>query len=373
VESATPTGSQPLADTPTSTLTSQSVDEFSINVDTASMPDDPSAGSTAISPGPTSSTLTHRPPIPLNVSTKSKSSWKTVIAVLPWPLIVTGLFIYIASVTLDSDNLSGPLANLQPRYGILMLSLLSKLIDYSFDWASRVVCEKWQWGRLLRARCSLLTFLVMSSDVGGWFAALFAPFSMEGKGSQSISHNTQRPLKRRFPLSSRICAFLRIFFWLCIQFPGIIIMALLDPQTSYAPTHWTSVSGGVGLYDGDLSMSIPLESSVLSMITSFQFDTKTSTTVEPVTEACALDSTCFATLLSGGIVTISPSLAIREGIDTSSERYMLRNVPSYQIESWSNSTIAWNSEDCKTYDGGLSSVLQICQRYDDATSILTAG
>jgi hypothetical protein len=95
-----------------------------------------------------------------------------VLRIISWPLFTTAIFMFTACITIYATDNDWILSRISTNYGILLLSLLSKSLDFGFDWGLKAVWEHWQRGPLMRARASLLVFLVMSSELKAWFKTL---------------------------------------------------------------------------------------------------------------------------------------------------------------------------------------------------------
>ncbi|KAG7109477.1 hypothetical protein HYQ44_011733 [Verticillium longisporum] len=132
-------------------------------------------------------------------------------------------------------------------------------------------------------------------------------------------------LSARWP---QFWAFWRIAVWLLIQFPGIIIMSDASPRTSYRPAGWSTVSGGMGIFNSSDTFQVPGDYVTNSYIFNM------------------LDLTAFLT----------------------------RDMPVYQLEGRNTTldkSISWAASECRVYQA-VDSAIQICAKESNkGGSILT--
>ncbi|KAG9256522.1 uncharacterized protein F5Z01DRAFT_617828 [Emericellopsis atlantica] len=121
-------------------------------------------------------------------------------SVLSTAICALGLFIFITLVTWKSASLDWPLANLSITSGILLLSFVSKFIDWALEMLSDVGWEKLYWGWLLqRSGGNLLTFLVVNSGLNAWLKALVYAPKQSSRSSLRLVTLSKRQLLARWP------------------------------------------------------------------------------------------------------------------------------------------------------------------------------
>ncbi len=130
--------------------------------------------------------------------------------------------------------------------------------------------------------------------------------------------------------------------------------AILQNPTTYVATDWTGVSGGLSPFNPAATLGTIRTAPMVYnwVLTILQDSTLTVALDSPASSDCAAaGDSCQAFLVNGGLKTIAPWpwQFIREsGLDN----YMLRNIPSYQVDVWdldSSAPYAWQESDCHIY------------------------
>lgn len=82
------------------------------------------------------------------------------------------LYIFISSITMTAENLSGVLSSISTTNGIILLNVLGLLYTYAFTALADELWEKIQWGPLLKRGEPLLTFITLSAGWDIWWKVL---------------------------------------------------------------------------------------------------------------------------------------------------------------------------------------------------------
>lgn len=176
------------------------------------------------------------------------------------------------------------------------------------------------------------------------------------------------PLKLLILINSRIAV------WLMIQFPGIIIMSSANIETAYRPAGWSTVSGGVGIFNSSEAFQIPGDFTTNSYIFNILQDTTMAIRTEPAGEQCRSEKTCRSVLLVGGLKWIAP-WPYTWLSDPELTVYLTQNMPVYQLEGRNTTfdrTVSWNNDQCRVYQASESAI-QICAKENNQEGSLIAG
>ncbi|KAK4201333.1 hypothetical protein QBC40DRAFT_305991 [Triangularia verruculosa] len=300
-------------------------------------------------------------------------------------LITLLLFIFVTLISWQAHNLDWPLARIPIPSGILLLTVVAKFTDWALAGVTDDAWERLQWGPLLRGKGNLLTFLVMSSGFGAWCTVLFASRVQPGEETTltRIRRLAKQKWKWKITFSARFWSFARIFFWLFVQFPGLILMAMIENKDSFRPSGWVDVTGGLGVFNISLGWLQPADPVQYRHVFSILQDPAMTVLTEPISERCGQEKTCESYLFSGGLELLQPWPNAPRQM-TIEHAYMVRNMPSYQIDAWETSFNTslpygeWDEEQCRVFAigsdrYGASDALQVCANRDGEEGRLLAG
>lgn len=98
------------------------------------------------------------------------------------PITATVIYTLLTWLALTASSVTGPLAHLSPAFGVLVLSIFSKLTDYGLLAAAQTAWDEVLWGPLLqrvkrggsegRRGEALVSFFVLMSNWGAWLRVL---------------------------------------------------------------------------------------------------------------------------------------------------------------------------------------------------------
>lgn len=322
-------------------------------------------GSHGLHPNGSSVTVPHQTP-----SNPSTGNGFLTDSVLWTAICALGLFIFITLVTWKSGSLDWPLANLSITSGILLLAFVSKFTDWALEMLSGVGWEKLYWGFLLQHSNNLLTFLVVNSGLSAWWKVLVYAPKQSSQSSSRLVTLLKRPLLARWP---QFWAFWRIMIWLLMQFPGLIIMSAVDTQTAYRPAGWSTVSGGLGIFNSSQAFQLPGDFVSNSYVFNILQNPTMSVRTNAITAECRGQETCESFLLVGGLKWIAP-WPYGWLSDPNLTAYITRLMPVYQLEGWNTTfdkSVSWADNECRVYDS-TSNAVQICAKESNkGGSILT--
>lgn len=166
----------------------------------------------------------------------------------------------------------------------------------------------------------------------------------------------------------------RIAVWLMIQFPGIIIMSSASTETVYRPAGWSTVSGGVGIFNASQAFQLPGDFITNSYIFNILQDTTMAHRTEAAGEQCRREKTCESVLLMGGLKWIAP-WPFTWLSDPEMTVYLTRDMPVYQLEGRNTTfdkSISWNNDQCRVYQAAESAI-QMCVKESNQGGSLQAG
>jgi len=155
---------------------------------------------------------------------------------------------------------------------------------------------------------------------------------------------------------------------------------VVNTPTTHIPDNWVLVSGGIGQFTptnlGIMVAGPDIYTYVMSIL---QNPTLTSR-VDPVDAACTSHDHCIGYLLTTGIKNIAPwpYLAMQA---SNSSFYIVKDVPSYQLDAWpvsSDATVSqWPDQDCSTYgvsdNTGTRYAFQVCATSSGQPNVIRAG
>jgi hypothetical protein len=151
-------------------------------------------------------------------------------------------------------------------------------------------------------------------------------------------------------------------------------MSVVEPQLDYLPTNWTTVSGGIGVFDSSLSVQLIAGPAFTNLVYSALQDPRFSSLSDPVTEECRSSPVCTSSIVSGGLRTISPFPYLLKNLELPA--YIAKDVPAYQIDAWdlSDTTIDYIGKECQLYRarGGVFNGIYICAKNQPDGSIVAA-
>ncbi|KAE9379810.1 hypothetical protein N431DRAFT_458803 [Stipitochalara longipes BDJ] len=332
-----------------------------------------------------------------------------------WPIIATLLFLIVAPILIRGTSVGWPLSKLTPPMGTFILSLFSKLTDFVLDWGADTVWEMVHWGPLLRKGEELLTFLAFTSDIDGWVRLIFFRSGWSSKDfekrkhshieqhcdlsgsrqsgpNESSTRNLQTGKAKSFIEVSkapgkdasrfhvryfRLWSLFRLLIWGVIQFPGVIMMTIINSETDYIPANWTRTSGGMGVFDTSAITLGVTDPTVWAYIFYLVRDATMSYPVDPVSADCSASDSCESFLLPGGLRSVTPW---PYGVSTDKRftSYITKDAPAYQMDVWdAPSDTQWDPNDCIVYGApgfDNSTAFQLCISYSDGhTDQLLAG
>ncbi|KAM7208188.1 hypothetical protein V8F20_001468 [Naviculisporaceae sp. PSN 640] len=287
---------------------------------------------------------------------KRKRKWTPLARAFSLLFAVACIFVFVSLITKFGQSSSWVLAQLTPTSGILLLSFLSKITDWGLSLTTDKAWNMLQWGPILRAGTgrekNMLTFLTLGARLDGAIKVLLSrvawrtPHRRGKRGS----------LWRRTVNCAGIWALLKFFVWVLAQFPGLIIMAVVEPQTQYIADNFTQVSGGLGVFDPSTIMPMTQGPAYAKYAYGALTDPQISfETDQAVTPECQSNSSCTSYLLTGGIQIINP-LPQRKVDDDRLTAYIAKDVPSYQLETWdlTRTTAEFQFRDCQLYKAKVS-------------------
>ncbi|KAK0701200.1 hypothetical protein B0T21DRAFT_455922 [Apiosordaria backusii] len=301
-------------------------------------------------------------------------------------LITLLLFIFATLVSWQAHNLDWPLARIPIPSGILLLTVVAKFTDWALASVTNDAWERLQWGPLLQRRGNLLTFLVMSSGFGAWWRVLFSSEVQPGEETRWGRMRrlvTKQGWKRRWRTGPRFWSFVRICIWFFIQFPGVILMAMIENKDSFRPSGWTTVTGGLGRFNASLGWLQPADPVQYRHVFSILQDPALTLLTEPISQPCAREKSCQSYLFSGGLELLLPWPIVPRQT-TNAHAYMVKDIPSYQIDAWEtsfNTSLpfgAWDEDQCRVFAigselYGASDSIQVCANRDGEGGRLLAG
>ncbi|KAK0666053.1 hypothetical protein QBC41DRAFT_358421 [Cercophora samala] len=302
-------------------------------------------------------------------------------------LITLLLFIFVTLISWQAHNLDWPLARIPTPSGILLLTIVAKFTDWALAGVTDDAWERLQWGPLLqRDRGNLLTFLVMGGGLGSWWRVLFSSGVQPGEETRlgRVRRLLAQPRWRWKPrFGARFWSFLRIFVWLFVQFPGLILMAMIDNKDSFRPTAWGDVTGGMGLFNVSEGWLQPADPAAYRQVLGILQDPTITVTADPISEACGREKSCQSYILSGGTTLVQPWVYTHPRL-TGNHAYVIKNVPAYQIDGWETSFnhslpyASWSDDQCRVFTalsplGGVDAAIQICVKNDGDDGRLSAG
>lgn len=153
-------------------------------------------------------------------------------------------------------------------------------------------------------------------------------------------------------------------------------MSEINIKDMYFPTQFSSISGGLGVFNTSL-IPICQEASgpkISGLVQNMLSDPSISYVTQPVSTSCRLsDPPCSSYLLPGGVQTVSPWPV--NTTTPSLSTYVVAGSPSYQLDYGSLSAdVSWSSDACKIYASEFASEtipLQLC--IQDSTTFGTDG
>ncbi|EEY23033.1 predicted protein [Verticillium alfalfae VaMs.102] len=168
----------------------------------------PSSPTVSTTPAPTQppGILTGAPftpngaPLPSNVPTKASPIHAALTDGLLWSVLwAMLLFMFVSLLTWQAKSLDWPLANLSISTGIFLLTILAKLTDWALDSLGNLGWEKLYWGPILHRNATLLTHLVMTSGLAGWWVVLRNPPENGSPSPSRLVNLLRRGLSARWP------------------------------------------------------------------------------------------------------------------------------------------------------------------------------
>ncbi|KAK4654168.1 hypothetical protein QC762_401640 [Podospora pseudocomata] len=347
---------------------------------------------------PSSTTFTPSSP---NLSTRL-TKLLTRLSTLPTPPVITHLhkhlkvptillitlllFIFVTLISWQAHNLDWPLARIPIPSGILLLTIVAKFTDWALAGVTDDAWERLQWGPLLqRGRGNMLTFLVMGSGFGSWWRVLFSSGVQPGEETKlmRLRRLVRTKWKWRPRFSARFWSFIRIFVWLFVQFPGLILMAMIENKDSFRPTAWADVTGGLGAFNVSAGWFQPGDPSTYRQVFGILQDPTITVTTTPIGEECSREDSCQSYILSGGTTLVQPWAFVPRQL-TDNHAYVIENAPAYQIDGWETSFnhslpyASWTDDQCRVFTsqsplGAVDGSLQICVKNDGDDGQLLAG
>jgi hypothetical protein len=152
------------------------------------------------------------------------------------------------------------------------------------------------------------------------------------------------------------------------------MMSQVDNRVAFRPAGWSSVSGGIGVFNVSLGWIQPVFPIHYQYVSNILQDTTISVATDPISQQCKSRDTCESYLLTGGLKSISPWPYMQQN-DSSLTAYMLKDIPVYQIETWETTfdrSLSWADSQCKVYASGDDG-LRICVKIDENSGALVAG
>ncbi|KAK4172290.1 hypothetical protein QBC36DRAFT_363107 [Triangularia setosa] len=302
-------------------------------------------------------------------------------------LITLLLFTFVTLVSWQAHNLDWPLARIPIPSGILLLTIVAKFTDWALAGVTDDAWERLRWGPVVQqGRENLLTFLVMGSGFGVWWKVLFSSAVQPGEETRwgRVRRLLTQKWRWRMRFGARFWSFARIFIWVFVQFPGLILMAMIENQDSFQPSGWTEVTGGLGMFNASLGWLQPADPAHYRHVLSILQDPAMTVLTAPISERCTREKSCQSYLLSGGVGLLQP-WPYRPRRSTSEHVYMVRNIPAYQVDVWEtsfNSSLpygSWGEDQCRVFVGGSgerhfpTDAIQVCAKRDGDDGRLLAG
>ncbi|KAK0648082.1 hypothetical protein B0T16DRAFT_455587 [Cercophora newfieldiana] len=351
----TPQPARPPPEPPTATPSSAPISPIVSNSHANAAPTPEAQQSQPSQPSQPRITQAHNSPLTPSSSTPSapkaqRPSWRKGVSDFYALILISCVFTFVTTISLGASFPDWVLARLSPTSGILLLSFMSKITDWGFGGATEKAWEMIQWGPLLHGRGgNLLSFLTLGSRFRGWVRVLTARWAW-------------------MP---------RLLVWVVVQFPGVILMSVVEPQLEYLPRNWTTVSGGIGIFNSSLVIQQIDGPKISNLVYSALQDPRFSTPADPISEDCKSSPNCTSYLMSGGLTTISPFPYLLR--DPHLPAYTAQNVPSYQIDAWdlTETPIAFKGSECQLFKGvpssdAISQGFYLCAKDESDSAIVAA-
>ncbi|KAK4214220.1 hypothetical protein QBC37DRAFT_251120, partial [Rhypophila decipiens] len=333
-----------------------------------------SSAPTLVHPSQSQASKTPSPP---TRGAKPRRKWVPLARAFTLNIVVACIFVFVCLITNFGQSSDWLLARLTPTSGILLLSFLSKIIDWGLGGTTDKTWNMLQWGPILRGgngrEKNMLTFLTLGARLDGAIKVLFSRVAWSNSSPGTIKGLSWS----RIVNCAGVWALLKFFVWILAQFPGLIIMAVVEPQTQYLADNFTRVSGGIGVFDPSTIMPTVQGPMIAQYVYRNLNDPRLSfQTDQAVTPGCQSNTSCTSYLLTGGIQTITPFPQQRAS-DPRLTAYIAKDVPSYQLETWdlSNTTAEFLFRDCEVYHANISGGpgFYFCMKDEPDGGILAAG
>lgn len=142
---------------------------------------------------------------------------------------------------------------------------------------------------------------------------------------------------------------------------------MVEPETAYIPTEFKSATGGIGTYSSSTATMGVSDPFLTNMVMNIFQDLRFAMIVPPTSSVCSKSAWCRGYLLTGGLMTVS-SWPTRFQPDRALTAYVMKDVPSYQVDVWdvSDQTLAWDMSQCEVYyvAGVSGSGITLCVNSD---------
>lgn len=285
-----------------------------------------------------------------------------------WLIVAACVYALALGVTLTIDFKYTLLGAVNVPAGIFLLNLISKSGDISFTLAISELFDNVLHGRAQEEVVPMRTALALSTSTGVY-------------GLAAMVFSKARGLKH-----SRHWAVLHLAAILISPGPGLLLMANVNPQLYYFPSHYSvpnttltppiNTSAGIAAFQPD---AVSLYSAVArqyvpTLVQGLLQDPNFAMPIDPVSTDCkTAGKACFSTLLSGGLANIKPWPNMRD--DAPVSFMMIDDMPSYHMEVWPALRDQLPSEesmqDCTVF-GGADPRFKMCMA-SGSEGGLTAG
>ncbi|KAH8817491.1 hypothetical protein F5884DRAFT_748955 [Xylogone sp. PMI_703] len=368
---------QPSTDTPNTTVPSSQTPS---NPLAAGPPATPAPASQA-TPTPTNSASNVTPPsgnpTPQNQVTqnvvlrrKSLASYAWDVKEFIYALVMVGL---LDGLAWTASSINSPLGSISYQSGVLILNIFAIFTGHALSAAAGLVWDRVIYRILLRNKgkgCNLVVFWALTGEFWVPWLLFWKELWRELRQKlyrilQPRHQNTNLQAQAGTRTSRRAhvksWSLAKMLSWMLMQFPGIVVMTVVNTATSFIPVQWIPIGGGIGVYDPKAAFPDIAPILISDSVTNILQDTRRAVQVDPINEECIRSGdSCQSFLIPGGLFTVSPS-PYNKTNDTGLDVFVTKGGPAYQIDLWSPpETFTWTADECNIYAAGISSGFQLC-------------
>lgn len=151
-------------------------------------------------------------------------------------------------------------------------------------------------------------------------------------------------------------------------------MSSASTRTAYHPAGWSTVSGGLGVFNVSDGIELPGDYVTSSYAFNILQNRKMAHATEGIGAQCRSRKDCDAALLVGGLEWIAPwPYAWQSAGDMSA--YLTRDMPVYELEGWNTTldkSISWTESECRVFQADVSGI-QICAKESNKGGTILTG